>query len=257
MRLAILVSVGLLLTGCAISQSEQPAPFIQIPEPEHFIAQDLQASRAQKKKSLWILGGNWCHDSIAIADMLASPKVAQLIEQHYNLQLIDVGYVEHGYEFVEFVDMATYYATPTVLVIDPESKALLNEQDMHMWATAAQLQVDDAYDYFRRYAEMDNPSEPSLNPKQRAMNDELERFINQQEQRILTGFKLISELFKAYKSGNKNNNFSAYWKALAEFRAQLPKDIEKARQQITQAGNSDSEFIPLKLPAYLPLPWEA
>ncbi|MBT8448250.1 MAG: thioredoxin family protein, partial [Gammaproteobacteria bacterium] len=117
-------------------ESSQAMDFKDIEDPAQHITLERKAALAEDKLLLWVLGGDWCHDSRSLASKLATPELQAIIDKHYRLSTISVGYLNAGFEFTDIANMLTFYATPTVLIIDPESMQLLNAQDMHIWANA-------------------------------------------------------------------------------------------------------------------------
>jgi hypothetical protein len=65
---------------------------------------------------------------------MCSRHLVELIQQHYELVFVDVGFLDKGRGVVQQFDVPHFYATPTVLIIDPSSGALLNDEDHHIWA---------------------------------------------------------------------------------------------------------------------------
>ena len=48
------------------------------------------------KKLLIIMGGNWCHDSAALANLIDSPRFVGMITQNYEVLFVDVGVPQTG-----------------------------------------------------------------------------------------------------------------------------------------------------------------
>ena len=106
----------------------------------------------QNRHALVVLGANWCHDSRAFAARLNRSPLAEIIQQHYELVLVDVGYLNKGRDVVQQLGVAHYYATPTVLIVDPSNMHVLNNEDRHMWGNAHSIGMVKSVEYFERWA---------------------------------------------------------------------------------------------------------
>lgn len=238
--------------------SAESITFTLIENPEQFIAEQKQAALESNKKILWILGSQWCHDSRSLERKLHLPKMASILADYYQISLIDVSYLSEGFDFMQLVGMRTYYATPTVLIIDPETMSLINAEDMHIWSNAYKISEQETHDYFLRYGSLDVGSEqkdiPELTADQQALLAQLSKYVKSQERRIKASYLVIGPMLEAYKKGEADRKFDRYWKALAEIRMQLPQTIADNKAMIMALNAGDS--AELVLPKHKPLPWE-
>jgi len=92
-----------------------------------------------ERRALVVLGANWCHDSRALAARLYRSPLADVIQQHYELVMVDVGFYEQGRNVVQQFGVPHFYATPTVLIIDPSTGQVVNNEDRHMWGNAYRI----------------------------------------------------------------------------------------------------------------------
>jgi len=229
-----------------------------IESPEEFIAEQKSAALASDKKILWILGSQWCHDSRSLEQKLQLTEMAPILDQHFQTALIDVSYLSQGFDFTEIAGMKTFYATPTVLIIDPNTMSLVNGEDMHIWSQAYKVSEQDTVAYFNRYTD-DTGLKEAMNSDtysdtQKALFKQLDAYVTKQERRIKSSYSVIGPMLKAYKDGKSDTNFDPYWNALAEVRMQLPKTIAENTAMIRAlAENESAELI---LPPAKSLPWE-
>ena len=93
------------------------------------------------RRVLVVLGANWCHDSRALASRLHRSPLAELIQENYELVFVDVGFYDKGREVLPQFGVAHFYATPTVLIIDPSNRALVNDEDRHIWSNAYNIDM--------------------------------------------------------------------------------------------------------------------
>ena len=254
-------SVLSLSIDAAQTDLEYDGVFKTIEQPSEFIKSEFLLAKSENKKLIFVLGGNWCHDSRSIAKKLDDAELSEYIQANYRISMIDVGYLNQGFEFTEKAEMQTFYATPTVLIFDPESEKLINASDMHIWANAFDLSQEETNSYFERYIEPKGMTESSqlaktakLTKAQKQHLAKLDLFTERQESRIRTSYKTIGPLLKRYKDDDVDENFKLYWKALSDLRMKLPLDVQKLRQQILISP--DNELANISFPEYNSLPWE-
>lgn len=229
-----------------------------IENPEAFIAEQQAAAIESDKKILWILGSQWCHDSRSLEKKLQLAEITPMLDEHYQTSLIDVSYLSEGFDFTQIAGMDTFYATPTVLIIEPKSMSLINGEDMHIWSQAYKVSEQDTVEYFKRYTvgnDLNNAeSSAEYSSIQQALFKQLNDYVKSQERRIKASYTVIGPMLKAYKDGKADKNFDPYWNALAEIRMQLPKTIAENTRMIKALP--DGETAELTLPPTKSLPWE-
>jgi hypothetical protein len=85
------------------------------------VSNALNVARESNKLVLVVMGANWCHDSRALASRLYQQPLNTLIDEHYETVFVDVGFLDKGKEVISSIGPPVYYATPTVLILDPVS----------------------------------------------------------------------------------------------------------------------------------------
>ena len=244
-----------LSVNAAQTDLEYEGVFKTIEHPSEFIKAEFHLAKSENKKLIFVLGGNWCHDSRSIAKKLDDAELSEYIQANYRISMVDVGYLNQGFEFTEKAEMKTFYATPTVLIFDPVSENLINASDMHIWANAFDLSQEETNLYFERYIDSKGVTEsPQLTKAQKQHLSKLDTFTELQEIRIKTSYKTIGPLLERYKDGDVDENFKPYWKALSDLRMTLPSDVKKIREQILISP--DNELANVSFPKYTSLPWE-
>ncbi|MGM0905379.1 MAG: thioredoxin family protein [Pseudomonadota bacterium] len=218
-------------------------------EPEK--AEQWQQRAAEQGKDLMlVLGANWCGDSNALIQQFNQPKFKKQLKQHYQVQLVDVGYFERGYELVSSYGEPIYYGTPTVIIIDAISGAIKNFNDWQYWTNASKRSTESFNEYFFGRA-LEGADNKQLSQTQRK---QLASFKERQAGRIKAGYDWVAPYLKEYKdSGAKKppQTFIEKWVALATFRNQVHSDIVAAHEQGHAAPSK-----PLKLPSYPVQEWE-
>jgi hypothetical protein len=65
---------------------------------------------------------------------------------------------------VQQFGVAHFYATPTVLIIDPSSGALVDDEDRHIWADAYSIDMASTVRYFEKWATNDSIADSLADP---------------------------------------------------------------------------------------------
>ncbi|MEM9058614.1 MAG: hypothetical protein AAGD86_14135, partial [Pseudomonadota bacterium] len=97
------------LAACASGPS-QPFPDTQDRQSVMAAIQDARQRALQNNRlAMYVLGANWCHDSAGFAGLLGEADTAKLIEADYELQFINVGYLENIRDVVTLFDVPVIY----------------------------------------------------------------------------------------------------------------------------------------------------
>jgi len=207
---------------------------------------------------LVVLGANWCHDSRALASRLHRPPLAELIQQHYELVFVDVGFYEKGRAVVQQFGVAHYYATPTVLIIDPSNRALVNDEDRHIWGNAASIDMSSSVEYFERWATNDSVADSVVDSTQlQQLYAEIDQFEQQLAERVAAGYAVVGPMLEAYEAGDAPEEFDARWGELRDFRMAIADDIRELRNEAERRVSEGEEDIQLVFPEYPLLSWES
>ena len=217
-------------------------------------------SRAEKsdRLALVVLGANWCHDSRALASRLHRPPLAEIIQQHYELVFVDVGFLDKGRAVLQQFGVAHFYATPTVLIIDPSKQALVNDEDRHIWSNAYSIDMSSSVRYFEKWATSDSVADPVADSTQlRQLYAEIDQFEQQLAERVAAGYAVVGPMLAAYKAGNAPEEFDASWNELRDFRMAIPDDIRELRDEAQRRVSEGDENVQLLFPEYPLLSWES
>ena len=115
----------------------------------------IDAAKKSNKLAMVVMGANWCHDSRGLASRLYQEPLQSLVDENYETIFVDVGFLEKGKDVISSLGPPVYYATPTVLIVDPVSRHLVNAKDRHRWADAFSISMEESVDYFQRMAKTD------------------------------------------------------------------------------------------------------
>ncbi len=208
--------------------------------------------------ALIVLGADWCHDSRALAARLHRSPLAAVIRQHYELVLVDVGFYERGRAVAQQFGVPHYYATPTVLIVDPSSGQLVNDEDRHIWGNAYRIEMAESVEYFEKWATSGAAGAPMAGSSQlEQLYAEIDEFEQQLADRVAAGYAVVGPMLAAYKAGNAPGEFDARWDELSAFRNAVPGAIRELREEADRRVAAGEEEIQLNFPEYPPLSWES
>ena len=209
------------------------------------VQQALGRAGDNDRLALVVLGANWCHDSRALAARLHQPPLAEVIEEDYELVFVDVGFYEIDRDVVMQLGAANYYATPTVLIMDPASGRPINDEDRHIWTNAYSIDMPASVEYFEKWAALQR------------LYAEIDEFEQQQAERVTAGYAVVGPMLEATVAGNRPEAFDASWDELAAFRTAIPDDVLELRDEAQRRVAAGEEDIQLEYPEYPVLSWES
>jgi len=248
-----------LFTGHAMAAETHPDGR-QFPASANALAdvqQALDRADGDDRLVLVVLGGNWCHDSRALASRLGEAPLAELIEQHYELIFVDVGFLDKGRDVVQAFDVAHYYATPTVLIIDAASGRLINDEDRHQWSNAYNIDMPTSVEYFAKWLEDDAAGDPVQESTElEQLIAEIDAFEQTLAERVANGYAVVGPMLEAYKAGDGSEEFDARWNELRRFRGAIPGDMQELKDDARRRVAAGEQDIELRFPEYPLLSWE-
>jgi thiol-disulfide isomerase/thioredoxin len=124
--------------AATIGQLHQPLP---LPYNENANAvRDVAAAksraRAEGKKLLIDMGGNWCLDCRVLAGVIELPEVKAFVRQHYVVVTVDVGRIDKNLEIARHYGVDRLGGVPALLIVDPATDRLLNQGRLFALADA-------------------------------------------------------------------------------------------------------------------------
>jgi hypothetical protein len=221
------------------------------------LAAKLESARQSHKRLLVVMGGNWCHDSRALASRLFSEPLSATINQHYEILFVDVGYLEKGRDVITSLGIPVYYATPTLLIVDPVSGLVVNAQDRHQWAEAASISMEDSLAYFRQYQDAGQTAiEDNSDAQLQELLAEIDAFEATQAERLYQAYAVLGPMLKAYKEGDKEAFSEDLWDEVREYRYKVPGDLGVLRAEARERVAAGDTGIRLDYPVYPAFSWE-
>lgn len=129
---------------------EEPRPFDESADAAAAVDAARAAAAISGRRVLLVLGGNWCHDSRALARHFSDSRVAALLAERFELVYVDVGMRDRNLDIARRFGVDEIVNTPTILILSADGAAL-NRGDERAWRNAAGRTVDEALDYFGRF----------------------------------------------------------------------------------------------------------
>lgn len=267
-----LVSSAGLLSACKVQASDDAsttesvsAPirtgklYLPSDDPMADLANALEDARESNRLLLVIMGANWCHDSRALASRLFQEPLSTLIEEHFETLFVDVGYLEKGKEVITSLGIPIYYATPTVLIVEPVSGRVINTQNRHQWAEAATINMEDSVVYFQQFASTDQTAlqnESETDATLQVLLGEIEAFEQIQADRLYQAYAILAPMLHAYKEGDKDAFSEDIWNEVRDYRYQVSADVETLRVEAHERVAAGETDIQLNYPVYAAFSWD-
>ncbi|MGS2721955.1 thioredoxin family protein [Paraglaciecola aestuariivivens] len=239
-RIIILSVFAFLLASC---QSSAPVGSV-LPEYQFEPDQDYLASiqkaqneaQQQNKLLLLVLGASWCHDSQDLAKGFSRSEVDEILKAKFVTHFIDVGYFEDKHGVPQKYGYPGYFATPTVLIIDPHTNQLVNRASITKWQHASQQKPQDFIQYF---------NQPFSTPPQPLVSSiELEHFTHIQMQRLKQAFDHLREEWRLVRAGEKQDvtELQTISEEVWQFRVNLQKHLHSLQNQLNAEPNKSLTF---------------
>lgn len=272
---ALIVSAGMFSTGLLQASSEQVTGKLAASESpdgevrpgearpgEHYLpsenamndlAATMDAARGSGTLVLVVMGANWCHDSRSLALRLQTEPLGTLVDQHYETIFVDVGYLDKGNDVITSLGVPVYYATPTVLIVDPASGQLVNADNRHQWGSADSISMDDSVEYFELMANTDLTAiqaKDEFSEELQALLLEIDAFEQVQADRLYGAYAVLGPMLEAYDSGDKDKFSEKDWNKVRDFRYKVPVDIAALKTEAYARIAAGERNIKLKYPKY-------
>lgn len=246
-----------LLSGCASTQSDNKYTFTSSDSPldDVITAQSLAAK--QNKLLLVVLGAQWCHDSTGLAKRFSSKEMQRILTPHYQTVFVDVGMLEDRRAITNRFNYPIYYATPTVMIVDPSSSALLNRASMDIWGKADSIPLAQYVDYFSAFANMSAKQKAPMIAWQSTPQEA--QYYAEQAVRLQEAYDALNPMLLRDINGDTPDGFYKLWKETKAFRTELQETMTKrAALALEMKGDgSDEATAAPALRHYHPFSWEA
>lgn len=161
MKPIVLAALMAMLVSCMTPGTSHPeaSPFsatMQESDARRELAVEQAVAVAESKLLLVVYGADWCHDSRALAGWLRTPRFQALSDAHFRIVYLDAGTPQKGedrnLDLVARFGLTGVEGTPSLLVIDPVTEALLNPDTAKSWRNAASRSEDAIYQELADFA---------------------------------------------------------------------------------------------------------
>lgn len=269
--LVLLLSAGLSAAGVYASddavsdKAAQQAPAKgELYLPSESAMADLRAgfdaARESNRLALVVMGANWCHDSRALAARLYEQPLSTIISQYYEIIFVDVGYLDKGKDVITSLGIPVYYATPTVLIVDPVNSRVINAFNRNQWGDAASISMEESVDYFAQFAQTDrdaSQSDDTPDENLKKLLADIEVFEQVQAARLYEAYAVLTPMLRAYKEGDKQAFSETIWNEVRDYRYQVSADVLALRAEAGERSAAGETGIKLEYPVYPAFSWES
>ncbi|TPG16696.1 thioredoxin family protein [Sphingomonas koreensis] len=170
MRLIAAAFLALSLAGVAFAvPSRAPAPrvaaasFDQLAQPLPLpydesanalksVAAAKARARAEHKKLLIDLGGNWCLDCRILAGTMDLPQLKPFLDRHYVTVTVDIGGFDKNLAVPQHYGIAKLAGVPAVLIVDPRTDRVVNAGRAEALADARSMNPQALADWLAQWA---------------------------------------------------------------------------------------------------------
>ncbi len=103
-----------------------PLPYDETADADRQVAAARVQAKAQGKRLLIDLGGNWCPDCRVLAGVMELPEVKAFLRRHYVIVAVDIGRMDKNAQIPRHYGVTGLRGVPAVLIVDPKTDTLLN-----------------------------------------------------------------------------------------------------------------------------------
>lgn len=219
------------------------------------VDQTIEQAKQQNKLAMIVLGAQWCHDSVGLSAKFSSEGMQRILNEKYVTQFVDVGYLEDRREITQRFGYPTYFGTPTVLIIEPNTETLLNYNEVSKWQAADSVPFEEYLSYFGSLT--GGPKAQSSSKQSPRVNAQVDAFERQQVERLYQAYAVLGPLLKADEDGTLKDKQAFYekWKAVYKFRSQLQADLVSLKD-LVNSKKQNVDKSRLIIPTYPPFEWE-
>ncbi len=113
-----------------------PFPYDEKANADQQVAAAKARAKAEGKRLIIDLGGNWCADCRILAGVFQLPEVKAFLQKHYVVVAVDVGHFDRNAQVVRPYGVTSLKGVPALLIVDPKTDKLVNGRDLFALANA-------------------------------------------------------------------------------------------------------------------------
>ena len=165
-RIAAALLAAMPLLGAVDPVPADPAPtaekpvqrkfYIETPDDTAMVEAALAKAKAEGKLAVIVFGGDWCHDSRALATVLTSQQFTSEFGARFAVTFVDVGVPQAGQgrnlDLVRRFGVKNLNSTPAMFVISPKGKRINSKKDAVSWRNADSRKPEEVLGWFRKLA---------------------------------------------------------------------------------------------------------
>ena len=138
-------------TEMAQLETPLPTPYDEHADADAALAATVERAKADGKRVLIDLGGNWCTDCRILAAVMALPELKAFVAKHYDVVVVDVGRMNKNLQIPARYGVTKLVGVPTVLIVEPNGK-LVDETNSADLADARSMNPQGIADWLARWA---------------------------------------------------------------------------------------------------------
>ncbi len=217
---------GLMLSLSVSAASSTSDDVFYTPHDNPEVAVETARKRAieEDKYLLLMIGATWCHDSDALAEHFGGIRDTDVIQNHFVVTTIDAGWLADLSSVLSLYGHPGYFGTPTLLIIDPATKQVMNRDSVQRWQSAH----GESTSSLLRYFELELESAKSWQPVDIPL--ELATYEAEQTQRLYEAYKIIGPLLEDEVVNGNVGPLDNLWNEVRRFRYQLQHDLVEAHR---------------------------
>jgi thiol-disulfide isomerase/thioredoxin len=125
----------------SINSLRQPLPFPydEKADANKDVAAAKARAKAQGKRLIIDLGGNWCADCRILAGVMELPEVKAFLQRHYVVVSVDVGHFDRNEQIPAQYGVKSVKGVPALLIVDPRTNKLVNGDKLSALADARSM----------------------------------------------------------------------------------------------------------------------
>ena len=139
------------VTEMAQLETPLPTPYDESVDADAALAATIARAKANGKRVLIDLGGNWCTDCRILAAVMELPELKTFVAKHYEVVVVDVGRMTRNLQIPSRYGVTKLVGVPTVLIVEPSGK-LINATNSADLADARSMNPQGIADWLARWA---------------------------------------------------------------------------------------------------------
>jgi thiol-disulfide isomerase/thioredoxin len=139
------------VTEMAQLETPLPVPYDDRADAEAALAATIARAKANGKRVLIDLGGNWCTDCRILSAVMELPELKPFVAKHYEVVEIDVGRMNRNLQIPNRYGVTKLVGVPTVLIVDTDGK-LINATNSADLADARSMNPQGIANWLARWA---------------------------------------------------------------------------------------------------------